>query len=328
LIGGGQFREYSDRWKLFVTTLEDAGIHPVFVTDGPTPHSKRETWIKRRYSSATDFVFPVMAAFTFTKNPNTESFRSTVLPSLETERTLRFDVDGELEIINSTGEHDADQLIVQLAIERDAFAIFAQDTDYLIFQYPKNIHYLSSLHFDWNGLFSGSKELKTKTYNRFEVARFLGISVSHFPLLAVLKGNDLVKTDDLKRFHNWINQNGESKSRNYNHAVIENIANFIIYENLPNGQSIFNEINNLTNFVFYGDLNNQKYLEQSLQSYFLMITNPFKHEICEVVYLIKNALTIWKIFIYYKICYILNYCMIVISALTFPILIDPIMKSF
>ena len=291
LIGGGQFREYSSRWKTFITALYDAGISPIFVTDGPSPHSKRKTWVKRRYASATDFVFPVLDSLKARQDPKIESYRSTVLPALETERILSLDVDEELEIIKSTSEQDADQLIVQLAIERNAFAIFAQDTDYLIYQYPKHIYYLSSLHFDWKGLFNGSNLLKTKTYDRFGLANALGISVSQLPLLAVMKGNDLVSTEHLQRFHEWIKENGQSSCRNYNHAVIEGLAQFILFKNFPTGESIFQHSNSLADFIFYGDMGNQKYLEQSLQSYFLKYSffTPFQssHKECQWLALVE-----------------------------------------
>lgn len=277
IIGGGQFKEYSNRWEIFIASLKEAGICPVFVTDGPIPESKRQTWVQRRYSTANEYVFPVFDLLKANKEPNLDSFRSTVIPALETERILSYDLDDEIEIVKSTSEQDADQLIVQIAKDRDAFAIFAQDTDYLIYQYPRHINYLSCQHFDWKGLFNGSKILKTKTYDRFVLAKFLGLSVGHLPLLAVLKGNDVVTKDTLQRFHSWIKENSGIYKKNYNHAIIEGLASFISYEKFPPGKEIFKHLPRLTEFVFYGDMRNQKYVEQALQSYFLMEQTAFKY---------------------------------------------------
>ena len=277
LLGGGQFKEYSHRWKTFIESLREADICPVFVTDGPVPQSKRQTWIARRYATAKDFVIPVFDALKANKDPNVSSYRSTTIPPLETERILLYDLEDDIELIKSTSEQDADQVIVQLAIERDAFAIFAQDTDYLIYQYPKHVHYLSSQHFNWKAFFHGTKILRTKTYDRNALAKYLGLSIGHLPLLAALKGNDVVSKDSLQRFHGWVKDNSGSNNKNFNHNVIEGLANFIAYEGFPPGKQIFQQLNQLTEFVFYGDMTNQKYVEQALQTYFLMVQNNFKY---------------------------------------------------
>ena len=274
LIGGGQFREYSCRWKQVITALTQAGIRPIFVSDGPIPPSKRQTWINRRYSSAKDFVFPILDALKDKKDPQIDSYRSTVLPALETEKILALDIDEEIEVIKSTSDQDADQLIVELAIQHNAFAILAQDTDYLIYQYPKYISYLSSSHFSWESIFNGSTILHTKRYDRYGLARDLGLSVGHFPLLAVLKGNDLVRTEKVDRFHMWIVAQSGSRMTNKNHAVIEGLAMFIKNENLPPGKTIMHNLHSLSEFVFYGEMENHKFLERALQSYFLQPNIP------------------------------------------------------
>ena len=128
-------------------------------TNAPT---KRQTWVKRRYASTREFVYPVLDALKQNKMPDLSHARSTVLPALESARILTVALDEELELINSTSQQDADQLVVQLAIKRNAFAIFTQDTDYLMYQYPNYIHYLSVEHFHWKKLFNGSKDLCTK----------------------------------------------------------------------------------------------------------------------------------------------------------------------
>ena len=104
LLGGGQFKEYSHRWKTFIESLREADICPVFVADGPVPQSKRQTWVARRYATAQDFVIPVFDALKANKDPNISSYRSTTFPPLETERILLYDLDYDIELIKSTSE--------------------------------------------------------------------------------------------------------------------------------------------------------------------------------------------------------------------------------
>ena len=271
LICGGQFKAYAERWHIFLKELSDSGICPIFISDGPPPPSKRQTWVKRRYATAEEFVFPVLDALKLNKDPNASAKRSIALPGLESEIMLSTVLDEELETIHSTPLQDADQLAVETAIKRNAFAIFAQDTDYLIYQYPTHIHYLSARHFKWKELFEGSRDLQTKTYDRLILSACLGLTLMQFPLFASLKGNDVVAFKDLQRFHQWLLEQRRPDRTSLHvdhHLVIEALAQFIIQEHLPGGEDIHNQIDRLTHFVFYGDMRFKHCLESSVKGYF------------------------------------------------------------
>ena len=60
LICGGQGTLYAERWSLFLSALESAGIEPIFVTDGScVPESKRKRWVQRKYEALDKFVTPI-----------------------------------------------------------------------------------------------------------------------------------------------------------------------------------------------------------------------------------------------------------------------------
>ena len=54
----------------------------------------------------------------------------------------------------------------------NVFAILSQDSDFLIYQYPKRVHYLSAKNFDFRSLYSDGKTLQTYEYDRSAKALF------------------------------------------------------------------------------------------------------------------------------------------------------------
>jgi hypothetical protein len=110
-------------------------------------------------------------------------------------------------------------VIAELA-DQNTIGILTQDSDFLIYQYPEHVKYLSILNFNFSALFEDAKTLKTVCYDRVAfvkhlnsaAARFGGIrnpqfpqlEIGHLPLWATLKGNDLIPCKDLQQFHNWI----------------------------------------------------------------------------------------------------------------------------
>jgi hypothetical protein len=107
------------------------------------------------------------------------------------------------------------QLIAELA-DDNTLGILAQDTDFLVYQYPDHVHYLSIQKLDFESLFADKTTLKTISYNRFDLVEHLNdaaqkigytgntrpLTVAHLPLLATLKGNCKIYRGDLAAFHN------------------------------------------------------------------------------------------------------------------------------
>ena len=99
-----------------------------------------------------------------------------------------------------------------------------QDTDFLIYQYPEHIEYLSLKDFNFAALFKDHKTLETLAYSRQALADHLDsiaqragstnlckFEVGHLPLFASLKGNDVIHYDDLAKFHKELTKSSKYK---------------------------------------------------------------------------------------------------------------------
>ena len=99
-----------------------------------------------------------------------------------------------------------------------------QDSDFLIYQYPEHVKYLSVKDFNFEALFRDHKTLETVAYSRQALANHLDsvaqragstdlckFEVGHLPLFATLKGNDVIHYDDLAKFHRDLAKSGKYK---------------------------------------------------------------------------------------------------------------------
>jgi hypothetical protein len=109
-------------------------------------------------------------------------------------------------------------MIAEMADE-NTIGILTQDSDFLIYQYPLHVHYLSIKEFNFDALFNDHQTLKTVAYDRSKLAKHLNnaakqiggildkdFEVGHLPIFATLSGNDIVhyRSKELDRFHAWI----------------------------------------------------------------------------------------------------------------------------
>jgi hypothetical protein len=79
--------------------------------------------------------------------------------------------------------------VAEYARDHQCFAILGQDTDYIIYegaQYYLSMKTLNLL------------TMRTLNYNRWALARHLGIDPNKLPILASLIGNDIIPFNDLK----------------------------------------------------------------------------------------------------------------------------------
>ena len=83
---------------------------------------------------------------------------------------------------------ECDEEIIDYADEHKCFAIFGQDTDFVISQVDAVV--LSSKKFK-------IETMTTLLYDRTKLAKRLGIYVDELPLFASLAGNDLIRFDDI-----------------------------------------------------------------------------------------------------------------------------------
>lgn len=88
-----------------------------------------------------------------------------------------------------TSIQECDYEIAEYARNHGSFAILGQDTDYIIYEGAQ--YYLSMKNLNLS-------TMTTLNYNRWALARNLGIEPDKLPILASLIGNDIVPFDDLK----------------------------------------------------------------------------------------------------------------------------------
>ena len=82
-FNGGDFAAFKCRWKDFLQRCEHIGMKLIFVCDGVSLQTKRQTWIKRRYSSMNNFVLPTFDALKKNEYPPEDILlKSRVLPCL------------------------------------------------------------------------------------------------------------------------------------------------------------------------------------------------------------------------------------------------------
>ena len=106
----------------------------------------------------------------------------------------RYELGYDQWVFTSSPNQDADKACAAMAEKYNAFGILSQDTDFLIHQYSEKILFFSIKHLN-------VKTLDTIVYDRQKLASHLGLEMHQFPLLATLKGNDIVFFEDLKGFH-------------------------------------------------------------------------------------------------------------------------------
>lgn len=85
---------------------------------------------------------------------------------------------------------ECDEEIADYAKRHGAFAILAQDTDFVILDAGGAL-YLSMQHLNL-------QTMTTRHYDCRALANHLGIHLSHLPLLATLMGNDIISFKDLR----------------------------------------------------------------------------------------------------------------------------------
>ncbi len=226
LLCGGQHSEYLASWSDIIQKFNAVGFELIFVCDGPVPEEKRPTWVKRRYENLSRYGIPVFDALKRGKYPIKliESSRSGGLPSLQTKDILREFL--KVDVVVTSADEEADAAVVKMPMEKNAVAILAQDSDYAVYDYNPNCLYLSMqlLNVD---------TLTTYAFDRVRMCDYLGIRLGQLPLLALLKGNDIVPISALETFHRRIvtseRQRRLQKRRRkpFSHLIIESLGEVI-----------------------------------------------------------------------------------------------------
>ena len=107
---------------------------------------------------------------------------------------FRHELEYEDSLYTSSPDQDGDKACVGFIQKYNAFGILTNDTDFLIHQFSPEVSVLSIKHLNM-------ETLDTKAYDRQKLVNYLGLSLNHLPLLATLKGNDIICFRKLTQFH-------------------------------------------------------------------------------------------------------------------------------
>ena len=200
-ISGGDFTGYKYAWITFLEKLKKAGIEVIFVCDGALPTSRREGWIRRKYDEVKREIIPTLdsiregvypdLAIKRKKYPNANIINPT---KYQTVNLIKYELGYKDVVFTSSPNQDADKASAGFIEKYKAFGILTDDTDFLIHQFSLEAFIFSIRHLNL-------ENLDTKAYDRQKLANYLGLGITQLPLLATLKGNDIVSFKDLTEFH-------------------------------------------------------------------------------------------------------------------------------
>lgn len=164
----------------------------VFFVDGSVVSDKLDHWMKSNHEKYLDAMKVMEMIYEGVKvREICEKFRaiqrSTFHLKIVEECAKRY---GKL---IKTISQECDAEIAKFANENSAFAVLAEDSDFLIFEGAWKYFSLNDLDIH---------QMTTKEFNKKALWNYLGLN--HFypmAMLATIAGNDLMKFDEVKRFH-------------------------------------------------------------------------------------------------------------------------------
>ena len=97
-------------------------------------------------------------------------------------------------VLTSSPNQDADKACAGIIEKYNAFGVLTDDSDFLIHQFSPDVSVFSIKDLNL-------KTLDTKVYDKQKLANYIGLNLTQLPLFATLKGNDIVSSIDLTKFH-------------------------------------------------------------------------------------------------------------------------------
>lgn len=186
-VFGGQWREFVQAFVEFVNCFRQLGIELVFFFDGTTLGAKRRTWCERRLESMRQVKTVFEKIRDTGREPGKHLFQ---LPSAM--GTLaRFVVKYVCRCKVRTTLRECDDELSEYARKQNCMALLANDTDFIV---TDTAPYLSSR-------FLNLVTMTTVLYDRHALASNLALQTWQLPLLACLRGNDVVPVETLEPFH-------------------------------------------------------------------------------------------------------------------------------
>jgi hypothetical protein len=193
LLCGGRHQIYRQTLEDLLEKLSKVA-DLVFFEDGPVVNHKMETWLKRqneKYLKSINIIEEI-----YRERPVREIARDvwdipriTTYLSMIEETIKKF---GEL-VVTVTKECDT-ELARYANNNPTVLAIFADDSDFLIFKGKWRYFSLSQLNLE---------NLTTLEYDKIALRDFLGLDDRQMIVLSTLGGNDIINYDEVRGFHQY-----------------------------------------------------------------------------------------------------------------------------
>ncbi|XP_075226314.1 constitutive coactivator of peroxisome proliferator-activated receptor gamma-like [Lycorma delicatula] len=215
-VCGGQMKEFKEVAEHFVQSFKNLNVRLVFFFDGPTVEEKRPRWVERRIQSMRDVdeILNLISMPPYKSQNLKRKHRNYFIlpPGLGNVARFLFKTEFGCEVHVSVKENDEE--IAEFARKENCFAVLAQDTDFVILEGAK--YYLSMANLRLT-------TMETTLYDRSELAVALSLDKKYLPLLATLMGNDIVKKNELTKFHTKISKKNHYKTAKQVAAFINDL---------------------------------------------------------------------------------------------------------
>uniref|UniRef100_T1IPW4 Uncharacterized protein n=1 Tax=Strigamia maritima TaxID=126957 RepID=T1IPW4_STRMM len=183
----GQWKELLERLEHFINKFKSLGIELVFFFDGATIEAKRHTWAKRRLQNLEDVKTIFSRYLRYGRQPPDDLFQ---LPA-GMAMMIRFALKITFNCNVITSIKECDEEVINFAHQNKCLAILGQDSDYIVCNAAP---YLSINSLDL-------VSMTTILYDRKAFADHIGLKLHQLPLMACLRGNDVVREELLENFH-------------------------------------------------------------------------------------------------------------------------------
>ncbi|XP_058453973.1 uncharacterized protein LOC131431985 [Malaya genurostris] len=216
LLCGGRFNRAEYVLDQFYTRLKNLNVTLAFYYDGPVQDTKYDTWATRQDNKYQDMMQITDAVRSMDLRDIVKRFARTI-PSNTLYPVKQ--VGMKYGSLRTAIDRECDQELAAYANAVRAIAVISNDTDFMIFEGAWR--YWSSKDIDL-------ETLTTYEYNRPALVQHLRLNYKQMPMFATLGGNDIIKYDEVKHFHNTLGPRNLNK--------FHKLANFV--RNIPIGERL------------------------------------------------------------------------------------------
>jgi 5'-3' exonuclease len=198
---GGEYSQFQQCLIDYISVWRDNGVKLCIVFDGCVEPNKLSTSLKRTEKKLRSCELLYSGYHPYTS-------RSFLLPAhtiFIAKYTLLTMFSDTCTVIQAA--YEADPLISKMAQSGEYNAIISNDSDFMIYQLPKNIGYvtLECIQFvQPDDKSKNSRDIYLWTITNDNVAQILNIDSNYLPLVSCLAGNDYINKNELQPLHSLL----------------------------------------------------------------------------------------------------------------------------